>query len=238
MFKLSSILTACLVLCLVTPGWSYSLARFARPQFVNNIRPVMQETIQGDQLLVECIINGYSISAIIDTGAQLSIMSESLLKKCRLSQDMDTRYTGKAIGIGQSDILGRVLNLPIQMGPISFKSGVSVLKDCRVEFIIGMDMLDKFESEINLKDRWIKFKSENKEYIIPFTKTPLSNTLKPARKIEDIKIVENSEQFGRVDSLVSGERRTVALTAGVVSNSLEDTDDGMNNDEAVSLEGI
>ena len=143
---------------------AYVLDGLAKTTFKPAKHHVAEEEDRAEPLLVQCYINGFLIPAVIDTGAQISIMSEACLKRCHLHKDIDTRYKGRAIGVGHSEILGRVPSLPIRLGPVSFKSMISVLKDSRVDFIIGMDLLNKFESEINIKNRWIKLRANNKNY--------------------------------------------------------------------------
>ena len=111
-----------------------------------------------EPLQIACEINGYIIPAIVDTGAQISVMSESCARRCRVSNMVDGRFSGKAIGVGSSDILGRISELFMQVGPISFHNKVSILRESRVDLILGLDFLRRFKSEINLDERILKLK--------------------------------------------------------------------------------
>lgn len=61
-----------------------------------------QEAVDGKErednkfepLRVMCEINGYMVPAIIDTGAEITIMSHSCAKKCRIANTIDTNYAG------------------------------------------------------------------------------------------------------------------------------------------------
>ena len=119
-------------------------------------------------LKVICEVNGHTIPAIIDTGAQVSIISMACAKRCGLMSHIDTRYQGKAIGVGSSDIIGRVNDLAIRLGPISFSSRVSVLDKSGIDFLIGLDFLRKFHAEVNLKDNVLRLQVQNRNIRIPF----------------------------------------------------------------------
>lgn len=111
-----------------------------------------------EPLQIACEINGYIIPAIVDTGAQISVMSESCARRCRVSNMIDGRFTGKAVGVGSSDILGRINELPMQVGPVSFHNKIAILRESRVDLILGLDFLQRFKSEINLDERILKMK--------------------------------------------------------------------------------
>lgn len=139
----------------------------------NDIRLVKRESSESDDELfhpirVMCEINGFSVPAIIDTGAQISIMSCSCAKRCRLFGQIDSDYSGKARGVGSGDILGRLDNLLMRVGPISFRSRISVLRDAHVDFLIGLDFLQRFKCDINLTENILHVHLDKKSVRIPF----------------------------------------------------------------------
>mmetsp|Transcript_16517 Transcript_16517/g.15847 ORF Transcript_16517/g.15847 Transcript_16517/m.15847 type:complete len:310 (-) Transcript_16517:91-1020(-) len=119
-------------------------------------------------LIIPCEINGFIIPAIVDTGAQVTVMSESCAKRCRVNNQIDGRYSGKAVGIGSSDITGRIHDLSMRVGPVSYQNKVSILRESRVELIIGLDFLKRFGAEINLEKRILKLKVRGKVVRISF----------------------------------------------------------------------
>ena len=58
------------------------------------------------QLYINLEINKHKITALVDTGAQTTIISQDLAEKCGLYNLCDTRYSGIAKGVGTSKILG------------------------------------------------------------------------------------------------------------------------------------
>jgi DNA damage-inducible protein 1 len=66
-------------------------------------------------LYIRSSINKIPIQAFVDSGAQSTIMSQSLAERCgypsiqlRLTRLIDKRYAGKAIGVGSCKIIGRI----------------------------------------------------------------------------------------------------------------------------------
>lgn len=57
-------------------------------------------------LFINIEINKNNVVALVDTGAQSTIISEDLAKKCGVFNLCDTRYSGIAKGVGTSKIIG------------------------------------------------------------------------------------------------------------------------------------
>lgn len=122
-----------------------------------------------DPIQVTCDINGFHVPAVIDTGAEISVMSASCAKRCHVSNLIDTKFSGKAIGVGTSDIIGGIDKLQIQMGPLSFQNKIRVLRESRCEFIIGLDILQRFKCDISLKERVLKLQVKKDQVRIPLS---------------------------------------------------------------------
>jgi hypothetical protein len=120
-------------------------------------------------LRVMCEINGHLTPAIIDTGAQVSVMSAHRAKLCGIDHAVDRSISGKVIGAGTTEIVGEIDGLPVRMGPLSFTSRFKILENGGpLDFIIGLDFLRKFKGEVSLKDNMLKLSIRNKIVRIPF----------------------------------------------------------------------
>ena len=67
-------------------------------------------------LYVPLKVQNTEIQAFIDSGAQMTIMSESCARKCGVMRLLDTRFAGQAVGVGTAKILGKVHLAQITFG--------------------------------------------------------------------------------------------------------------------------
>ncbi len=77
------------------------------------------------------------------------------------------RYSGKAIGVGTSDILGGIDDLQLRIGPINFKNKISILRNSRCDFLIGLDILRRFKCEISFGEKFIKLQVKRNIIRVP-----------------------------------------------------------------------
>jgi hypothetical protein len=213
-------------------GSSGSLERTRKPQEKEVSTTSTPGEPDFDPIQIMCELNGYTLPAVVDTGAQLSIMSMSCAKRCRLSPFIDPRYSGKAIGVGFGEIVGQIRDIPLRIGPIVTNSRIAVLRgggSSRVDFIIGLDLLRKFKCDISLMEGFLRLHFKGKAFKIPLLK------------------------LGFPDGGGDGNALQQAADTDFVSKDVEDTaepgqhgDSGSNNETAVeggedgnvSLEGF
>ncbi len=106
-------------------------------------------------LYVPLKVQNTEIQAFIDSGAQMTIMSESCARKCGVMRLLDTRFAGQAVGVGTAKILGKVHLAQITFGGTHFQCSFTVLEDStgdkNMEFLLGLDMLKRYQASIDLK---------------------------------------------------------------------------------------
>ena len=169
------------MLCCLCSGYTSPFSSFTSSSNVFTIQNNKQEnkrisrsapksvSMRCNPLEIECKVNGQKVLAMIDTGAEISVVSSHFTDRYDLTRFIDTSYAGKAIGVGCGQILGRLANLPFEIGPMKFESSVSVLKNSRVDVIIGLDILRRYSGDISLLDHSLKFHYANKDHVkIPF----------------------------------------------------------------------
>ncbi|KAG0463105.1 hypothetical protein HPP92_021581 [Vanilla planifolia] len=107
-------------------------------------------------LYVDMEVNGVPLKAFVDSGAQSTIISKSCAERCGLLRLLDQRYRGIAVGVGQSEILGRIHVAPIKIGHLFFPCSFTVLDAPNMEFLFGLDMLRKHQCIIDLKENVLR----------------------------------------------------------------------------------
>jgi DNA damage-inducible protein 1 len=108
-------------------------------------------------LYIDTKINGTQIQAFVDSGAQITIMSQVCAERCGIFRFIDKRFSGMAQGVGTSRILGRVHIVAMQVMGEFFQCSITILEDDKVDFLFGLDMLKRHQCNIDLKSNKLVF---------------------------------------------------------------------------------
>ena len=87
-------------------------------------------------LFINLEINKKKVVALVDTGAQSTIMSQDLCEKCDLFNLCDTRYSGIAQGVGTSKIIGVVHAAQMKIQNKVLMAKITVIENSSIGFII------------------------------------------------------------------------------------------------------
>lgn len=121
-------------------------------------------------LYVEANINGHSIQAFCDSGAQATIMSKKTATQCGVLDLIDERFAGTAVGVGTGKILGRIHMVQMQIGDSYFPCSVTVMDDpgegaAEMPFLLGLDMMKRHACSIDLERGVLKFRLAPGQYM-------------------------------------------------------------------------
>eukprot|EP00927_Polykrikos_kofoidii_P071084 TRINITY_DN67419_c0_g1_i1.p1 TRINITY_DN67419_c0_g1~~TRINITY_DN67419_c0_g1_i1.p1 ORF type:complete len:297 (+),score=41.09 TRINITY_DN67419_c0_g1_i1:21-911(+) len=110
-----------------------------------------------EMIYVACEIGDIAVEMLVDTGAQMSVISEPLVQRLGLRKMLDTRSTGVAVGVGTAQILGKLRRVPVKLGHVEFATDFSVLSLQEPLLILGIDQMRRFQCIVDLERQLIIF---------------------------------------------------------------------------------
>ncbi len=118
-------------------------------------RTIGFETRRGHLIVAEAQVEGHSVRALIDTGANRSVVDSRIAKRLGLRQVASNEMAA----YGKTSKVERVIIRSLQVGPIhtAALALVSDLSDWRVDAIIGMDVLSRQDFRIDFAAEEIVF---------------------------------------------------------------------------------
>ena len=108
-------------------------------------------------LFINLEINKKKVVALVDTGAQSTIMSQSLCEKCDLFNLCDTRFSGIAKGVGTGRIIGTVHAAQMKIQNKVLMAKITVLENSSIGFIFGLDNMRAHRCTIDLNQNGLIF---------------------------------------------------------------------------------
>jgi DNA damage-inducible protein 1 len=113
-------------------------------------------------LYVDIKVNSIPVKCFVDSGAQMTIMTQRCVENCKLSHLVDTRFRGEARGVGSAKILGKIHIVQMELGNGEFYPvSITVLEGGDVDCLLGLDMLKRHRAIINLSDSTLKFEGSS-----------------------------------------------------------------------------
>lgn len=117
------------------------------------------------RLYIEVEINNKKLVALVDSGAQSTVISPETAESCGLMRLLDTRFNGVAKGVGTAKILGRIHSAQMRLAQNSFLTcSFIVVEGKGSELLFGLDMLKKHRACIDLRKNALTFD----DFDIPF----------------------------------------------------------------------
>ena len=110
-------------------------------------------------LYINIEINKKKVIALVDTGAQSTIMCKKLAEECDLMNLCDERYQGIATGVGTSKILGVIHAAQLKINEKFLMCKITVIENNAIGCIFGLDNMRSHGCTIDLRKGALLFPS-------------------------------------------------------------------------------
>lgn len=108
-------------------------------------------------IYVPCEIGSITVEMMVDTGAQMSVISAPLAKRFGLMTKLDSRHQGMATGVGSARIMGKLRGVQVKLGLVEFALDFSVLGLDEPLLMLGLDQMRRFKCICDLEKDCLRF---------------------------------------------------------------------------------
>lgn len=128
-----------------------------------NIIPESMITV--DLLYIPMLINDQSLIALVDTGAQVSIMSEQCAIRCGLQDIIDERVKHEVRGVGSQQTVGRIWMVDVIIGTHTIPCSFTILKNVDFDALFGLNLLMAHNCTINFMKKCLTIGNYDVEFV-------------------------------------------------------------------------
>lgn len=109
-------------------------------------------------LFIKMRINNYPIIAFVDSGAQVSILSEECAQRCNVDRLIDKRIRATAVGVGGTQkFVGRIHSCEVKIKDHTFACPFDVMADRNMDLLLGLNTLLRHKCSIDLQKMVLRF---------------------------------------------------------------------------------
>jgi len=172
-----------------------------------------------------------TVTTIVDTGAQVTVLSAEAAQKCGVVHLMDQRYAGEATGVGTCRVLGRIPAgaLLLHLAGTTVPSPAITVLDNNsmgMDLLLGLDFLRDTGAILNMKNEEMILSqgNEKEQVVIPF--------LQPRNHLGETSV------GGWINNDILSSLESSVRHADEYDDIDEEEDDGEDDDEDLDMSGV
>jgi len=127
-----------------------------------------------DMLLLKIHIDGKELNALLDTGAQITILKKSKAIELGIDHLIDTSFSRAIQGVGKSHTVGKIHLYNISIGGDQYPISIEVLdnNDMPEDMIFGLDNMMRLRAIIDIYNKNIRFGDKDPIELYSMTRRP------------------------------------------------------------------
>lgn len=124
--------------------------------------------VSKTSVYLPCKINGKEVLCLVDTGAEINAIDSSFAVELGIEEYIDTRYSHSIVGVGKSEVLGKIHYLDMEIDGIMYPLSFSVLHlEMKKDHpIIGLPFLMFYKTKLDFNKREITIGGKSINFVI------------------------------------------------------------------------
>eukprot|EP00929_Paragymnodinium_shiwhaense_P107116 TRINITY_DN73179_c0_g1_i1.p1 TRINITY_DN73179_c0_g1~~TRINITY_DN73179_c0_g1_i1.p1 ORF type:complete len:328 (+),score=60.04 TRINITY_DN73179_c0_g1_i1:114-1097(+) len=122
-------------------------------------REIKPSPLAGNDLaFIKAEVCGYTYEMVVDTGSQITVMSEPLMRKLKLMDKLDRTSSGTAHGAGSTNILGDIRRMKVKINnSLDLTMDLTVIQMGVPMLLLGQNQMRKYKCVIDIDRDCIVF---------------------------------------------------------------------------------
>lgn len=146
---------------------------------------IPESLFQVNMLFIPGQIGEHTVNMFVDTGAQITIMTEECATRCGLEHLIDYTYQGKAVGVGEQEFIGKIWCAEVIIGVHSVPCSFVILKKMGDDIIFGLDMMTAHGCVLDLVNKQLCLGPSKIKFVVPDNKD-VNKKLKVQEQTENL----------------------------------------------------
>ncbi len=114
------------------------------------------------------------MKAVLDTGANVSIITLPVVKKLRLMMGMPDGSKIIAVDQTKKNVIGIVKNAPLSIQDARVPINLLVIEAPEDNLLLGTDWMDRFQADLSFHKKELRFRCKGQDFITPIEKNCIS----------------------------------------------------------------